>query len=62
MSQNIDQLNAEFFKRLHGQFPELTKSELELCGLTIHESVHPKHRTYPKCRDKFYPEKSPTIA
>jgi CheY-like chemotaxis protein len=35
MSQNIDQLNAEFFKRLHSQFPELTKSELELCGLTL---------------------------
>ncbi len=33
IQENIAQVNQEFYEKLHHQFPGLTKSETELCGL-----------------------------
>ncbi len=33
IQENIDLVNSEFYERLLSNFPELTKSEVELCGL-----------------------------
>ena len=33
LHQNIDEINSEFFSRLDGRFPSLTKGEKELCGM-----------------------------
>lgn len=35
VGENIETLTSEFFRRLHERFPDLTKSELELCSLTL---------------------------
>ncbi len=33
IQENVEQINKEFYDKLHNLFPTLTKSELELCGL-----------------------------
>jgi len=33
IQENIDQVNSEFYSNLRRSYPELTKSEVELCGL-----------------------------